>query len=246
MFQLWRTEQHWPQSILGESGSRKVPSIYVLVFENQERFAEIESALDRDGWVSEVVLEFPTSGTGRLYAAVVLNSHNKPTHLCRLIRRQAAGLDRRSVGISELEELASIDSTVLDKSILEACKRQRAIPIERLGRLTPSENQTIIENLNERSPTLADKLRKKGQSDDRMLSGYSDREREIIGLERDAVGLALEIAFDEREQIAVGGTVRKHEAFLSMLSSGNFTEDEIILHEKKSISWITASARGHS
>jgi hypothetical protein len=210
----------------------KTPSVYVLVFENQERFSEIEKALDYNGWVSEVIREFVTSGTGRLYAAVVLDSYNKPSHLCRLVRRQTAGLDRRSVGISELEELTSKDSEIIGQLILNACKRRRDTPLELLGRLTPAENDDLIKALDKRSSTLADALRNKGRADDRILADYTPQEREIVGLERDAVGLALEIAFNDREQITVGGSAGKHQAFLSMLNTGNLTEDEIILHEK--------------
>ncbi|MGA2843561.1 MAG: hypothetical protein ABSG18_26245 [Steroidobacteraceae bacterium] len=210
----------------------KAPSVYILVFENQERFTEIEKEVDRNGWVSEVIPEFTTVGTGRLYAAVVLNSNNKPTHFCRLVRRQTAGLNLRSVGISEFEELTSDDSDLLERSILEACDRRPGTSLELLERLTPSENRKLIEILDDRSPTLADGLRNKGRADDRILAGYTPQEREIIGLERDAVGLALGIAFNSRDQLTVGGAVRKHQAFLSMLRTGDLTEDEVILHEK--------------
>lgn len=216
-----------------EGKSGKVPSIYILTFENQQRFDEIEKALEIAGWVSEVVVDFQTSGTGRLYAALVLNGDNKPTHTCRLVRRQTAGLNRRSVGISELESLTIEHSQLLEPLISDLWKRRRGdSSIEMSGRLTPSENQILIKELDDNSPFVADVLRKKGRTDDRILAAYTPQEREIIGLERDALGLAFEIAFDDRDQVTVVSSLRKHEAFLSMLSDQPLTEDEIILHEK--------------
>jgi hypothetical protein len=217
-----------------------VPSIYVLVFQNEGRFLEIQEALDYQGWANEIVREFVSVGTGRLYAAVVVNGAGKPTHLCRLIRRQIAALDRRTVGISELQRLNSVDGALLEQAILAArAGRRRPVPMQSLERLTPSENKAVIENLNDSSPELADVLRKKGRADDRILANYTVQEREIIGLERDAVGLALEIAFDNRDQIAVDGATRKYNAFLSMLAAENVTEDELILHEKERFDGLT-------
>jgi hypothetical protein len=85
--------------------------------------------------------------------------------------------------------------------------------------------------LDEAYPTLADKLRAKGRADDRILFEYGQHEREIIGLERDSVGLALEIAFDARDDLLVDGAAGKPRSFVAMLAP-RMTEDEVILFDK--------------
>src|SRR6478609_3936553 len=111
---------------MNQAAKLTVPSIYILVFEGDARFLDIQQALDHSGWASEIVREFSTIGTGRLYAAIIVDRDGKPTHLCRLVRRQLAALERRSVGISELQTLSSDEASLLAKTILAARKGRRS------------------------------------------------------------------------------------------------------------------------
>lgn len=210
-----------------------VPSLYILVFESPQRFSEIKKELADVGWAGEAVKEFPTNGTGRIYAAIVVTGDGAATHICRLVRRQTAGLNLRSVGISELEELSSKDAAHLRSVILAATQKRRAgSSIQSVGRLTSAENKVAFQSINESAPALSDILRKKGRADDRILAQLTAHEREIISLERDSVGVALEIAFGERDALVVDGAARRHESFFSMLATPALTEDEVILFEK--------------
>src|SRR5579862_742922 len=211
-----------------------VPSLYILIFESEHRFIEIRNSLDDQEWTSEAIVDFPTRGMGRTYAAIIVNRAEEITHLCRMVRLRTAGLNRRTVGLSELEKLTPEESHRLKQSISASRtdSQRRALPITSLESLTRGECGKIIEQLDKSAPALSDKLRIKGMSDDRILSAYTEHEREIIGLERDAVGLALDIAFADREELVVDAAVARHSAFLSMLSTKGYTEDEIILHEK--------------
>jgi hypothetical protein len=213
---------------------RKVtPSIYVLSFLPADRFLKISREIEHAGWVSEALPEFKTTNTGRLYAAVILDAEQNPTHLCRLVRRQRAAFDQRSVGLSDLEPLSEQERESLREALLSAKKmRREGKTLAQLARLTPAENAKVIQELEGSNPALAEKLRKKGAADDRILSVYSDREREVISLERDAVGLVLDIAFSERDQLPVASAPQRHESFLSMLSTERYTEDEFILFDK--------------
>jgi hypothetical protein len=123
-------------------------------------------------------------------------------------------------------------AAILSQSIAAARHHQRrSEPIARLGRQTPGENRSVLEVLEQRAPALVEIIRSKGRADDRILASYSEHERQILGLERDSLGLALEIAFGDRDDLPVGGAGSKTNSFLAMLT-GRITEDEVILFDK--------------
>jgi hypothetical protein len=219
---------------MGALHKATVPSLYILVFESERRFHEIQNALYDQGWTSEAVVDFPTRGMGRTYAGIVINPAETITHLCRMVRLRTAALNRRTVGLSEFEKLSSDDSHTLKQTILgsRTGPQRHELPITSLDSLTRAENGKIIERLDRVAPALSDKLREKGKTDDRILAPYTEHERQIMGLERDAIGLALDIAFADREGLVVDAAHAKHSAFVSMLSVKGYTKDEIILHEK--------------
>jgi hypothetical protein len=211
----------------------KPPSLYVLKFENELRFSEITEALNEQSTTSEVIVDFDAKGLGRTYATIVLNDAEIITHICRMVRLRAAGLYRRTVHLSELERIDAKASSFLANIIQSSTNKQRRdSQLSSLGPLKRDEARRVIEALDNARSYLGDELRRLGMTDERILTPYTEHEREIIALERDAFGLALEIAFDDREQLVIGAAIDKHASFISMLYESGYIEDEIISFDK--------------
>jgi hypothetical protein len=209
-----------------------VPAIYVYRPESDRRLTEIIAADNFKGWAGEVVHGFATSGTGRIYAALAFKEDGEIGYVCRLIRRRTAAENRHSVFLSEFDLITTAQSFLLKQSISLASYNRGGTPIENYGRLTPGENKKFFANVDQHDPALSEILRKKAKLDDRMLSGLSHHQREILGLERDALGLALDIAFKNREDLIVPAKVVQPDTFQAMLLTKGITEDEVIFHDK--------------
>jgi hypothetical protein len=217
-----------------KKSAASLPSLYVLQFESVARRGEIMEELEYAGWVGEVIKNFKTQGTGRLYVAVIVGDQGEPTHLCRLLRRGGVGLDRIAIGLSEVEALHVREAETVKAAILRgASKKRKEKTFADFGRLMPDEIRAVMTTLEQVDEALANKLREKGLADDRMLKGYSEHAKEIVSLERDSLGLALEIAFGEREGLVVDGLPPKLPgSFLEMLGMTKLIEDEMIVFDK--------------
>lgn len=217
------------------------PSIYVMKFASDDRMAEIISAADRHGWVTEAIADFRTAGLGRIYAGVLIRADGEIFKLARLTRLRTAALNQRTVGLSDLEALSEKDCAVLKQAILASVQTAKKSPrdLTEVNRLTADQNKKLIEQLDNIAPSVSDRLREKGKFDDRILSIYTQHEQEIIGLERDVVGISLEIAFGDREnlvlkdELMIGASTEKQSSFLGMLEGTGYTEDEIIAYEMR-------------
>jgi hypothetical protein len=90
------------------------------------------------------------------------------------------------------------------------------------------KEKAVIATLERTAKDLAAIIREKGKADDRILRGYSDHEKEVLALERDAVGLALDIAFDDREGLVTDRKTKiRATSFLSMLQMRHLEDDVI-------------------
>jgi hypothetical protein len=186
-----------------------------------------------DDTFAEPVIEFSHSRNVPLIC-FIKNSSSKITHISLAKRGQLAGTDLRRLNLSEIFPLKiSIELQSILNIVPTNVKKKLTEKFELGGKLPPKSFEALIQALSKLAPETASILKRYSEERIARIENLSDKKKEALGEQKEAVATALSIAGIKRDEL-LGWDVKEDgetTSFLDGLEQTRLREDPMVIND---------------